>query len=731
MADVILRIINEGVTEAIQGVASVGKAYDDLSKKSKEATAEQGKGFKASADAAEKTKTAFDKMAPAVAKPISEIQKLKKEIKDFQNAALKAGEGTKEFAKAIAEAGKRKADLNDLQQAVALLDPDVKAKAFLNLSQTIISGFAAGQGALAAFGVTSEDSTKTLVKLQSAMAFGQFLSSLGELGDTFKVLQVQIRNSEIAQKAFNLVSQANPYVLLATTLGAVGAAFLYSASATEEDTKAFVDNAEALKVANALRDDLIQKLAEISISLQEEAGLISAATATELRLRLKGNLEVSKIEKAKADELAKLRGFENAQEKKSHDDALKNAVKSKKDKAKLLDGLASQELENQAKQGEESIKQLESLNEKENQVAKQFDDAIKKQEELTQKEIKLANDKIANEEAKKQKAYEQKLADDLRDLIQKNASEDANILLDITKKSNNDQLTEFEAKIFRQNLILQRDQDARNQFLETFGKTEIEIKIKQLEDEQKLLLENVAFTEQERFAIIKDTETKISALKQAQLNSQLQGLSQQFQNIAQLEAAFGAQTKAGASAQALVATYLSAQNSFAFGASLGGPILGGIFAAIATAAGLANVAKINGVEFAEGGYTGDGGKYDEAGIVHKGEFVMTKEKTAKHRSLFEAIHNDQQLGFADLASLLKGTGVTLNPDVPAKILKSYDLHDQKQITIRSESDKRLANIEKELKAWRSESTNKEQIIETPNGTVFKKGNVIRIIRRKK
>jgi hypothetical protein len=45
--------------------------------------------------------------------------------------------------------------------------------------------------------------------------------------------------------------------------------------------------------------------------------------------------------------------------------------------------------------------------------------------------------------------------------------------------------------------------------------------------------------------------------------------------------------------------------------------------------------------FAKGGYTGDGGKYDEAGTVHKGEFVFTKEQTAKYRPLFEAIHTGQ------------------------------------------------------------------------------------------
>lgn len=33
--------------------------------------------------------------------------------------------------------------------------------------------------------------------------------------------------------------------------------------------------------------------------------------------------------------------------------------------------------------------------------------------------------------------------------------------------------------------------------------------------------------------------------------------------------------------------------------------------------------------WAEGGYTGDGGKYEPAGVVHKGEYVITKERTAQ------------------------------------------------------------------------------------------------------
>lgn len=45
--------------------------------------------------------------------------------------------------------------------------------------------------------------------------------------------------------------------------------------------------------------------------------------------------------------------------------------------------------------------------------------------------------------------------------------------------------------------------------------------------------------------------------------------------------------------------------------------------------------------YANGGYTGDGGKYDPAGVVHKGEFVFTKEAT-------------QRIGAKNLYRLMRG-----------------------------------------------------------------------------
>lgn len=64
--------------------------------------------------------------------------------------------------------------------------------------------------------------------------------------------------------------------------------------------------------------------------------------------------------------------------------------------------------------------------------------------------------------------------------------------------------------------------------------------------------------------------------------------------------------------------------------------------AAAVAALVAGVAALKGAfsagGFEEGGYTGDGGKKQPAGIVHKGEFVVTAENTRKFRPVLEYMH---------------------------------------------------------------------------------------------
>lgn len=65
-----------------------------------------------------------------------------------------------------------------------------------------------------------------------------------------------------------------------------------------------------------------------------------------------------------------------------------------------------------------------------------------------------------------------------------------------------------------------------------------------------------------------------------------------------------------------------------------------------------------GDSFAVGGYTGDGGKYTPAGIVHRGEYVITKEATARlGRGYLDYLNYGTRRGFAT------GGGVAV-PNVP-------------------------------------------------------------------
>jgi phage-related minor tail protein len=85
------------------------------------------------------------------------------------------------------------------------------------------------------------------------------------------------------------------------------------------------------------------------------------------------------------------------------------------------------------------------------------------------------------------------------------------------------------------------------------------------------------------------------------------------------------------------------------------------------------IASVIGGGFAEGGYTGNGGKYEPAGVVHKGEYVMSKSATsAIGVGNLAALHSHAVRGYANgglvamgaaSASTARsgGTGDTSNP----------------------------------------------------------------------
>jgi hypothetical protein len=100
--------------------------------------------------------------------------------------------------------------------------------------------------------------------------------------------------------------------------------------------------------------------------------------------------------------------------------------------------------------------------------------------------------------------------------------------------------------------------------------------------------------------------------------------------------------------QAVAQTATAAINAYSSAAAVPvvGWVLAPIAAATAVAAGMLQVAAIKKQQeasqaqgYAEGGFTGDGGKYEVAGVVHKGEWVASKEllQSPVARPMIEAL----------------------------------------------------------------------------------------------
>ena len=105
--------------------------------------------------------------------------------------------------------------------------------------------------------------------------------------------------------------------------------------------------------------------------------------------------------------------------------------------------------------------------------------------------------------------------------------------------------------------------------------------------------------------------------------------------------------------------------------------------------------------FAEGGFTGNGGKYEPAGIVHKGEFVADQQLTNSHNGTFALMHNGgsnediiNQLAF-ELGYKVEGTDnsilKTIALNTANKAHKTYDNNGKLKVVIQGNLTKRYLN----------------------------------------
>lgn len=157
----------------------------------------------------------------------------------------------------------------------------------------------------------------------------------------------------------------------------------------------------------------------------------------------------------------------------------------------------------------------------------------------------------------------------------------------------------------------------------------------------------------------------ITSTTQSMMDSGLSILADGFgQQSGIYKAAFAA-SKAYAIAQSMVA--INAGIAQAASLPLPSNLMAMATVAMETANIVSNIKAVADTGFASGGYTGPGGKYQPAGIVHKGEYVFDQASTNRIGvSQLEALRNGQPLD-ATLGRTGFGTGVqNVNSDNSSK-----------------------------------------------------------------
>jgi len=174
------------------------------------------------------------------------VSDLKKSIIDLKNQALKVGEDTPLGRQFIADAGKAKDRLSDLNKQVdSFQDAGSKFGAVTKLVGSLAGGFQAAQGAAALFGAAGEDVQQVLVKVQAATAAAQGIQALAgitdEIGAVKKIALATASNvAGAAAKLFGIstasamaVATAGLTVVIAAVVSLI--AYLGSASDASEE----------------------------------------------------------------------------------------------------------------------------------------------------------------------------------------------------------------------------------------------------------------------------------------------------------------------------------------------------------------------------------------------------------------------------------------------------------------------------------------------------------------
>jgi hypothetical protein len=530
----------------------------------------------------------------------------------------------------------------------------------------VTGAFSAVQGTMASFGVESEAVESALLKVQGAMALQQGVQSIKEALPAMTALKTSVvsafQGMTTASKAFMLTGIG----LVITAIAAAVAAFDGMGKSTEQLiaeqkklTKAFDDQSAAIdrnKQQMEARIDTEIAYAEAvgksekDIARIREQGTEDLINETNKQIKIQqqrldfltseeNKLSINRkaTSKEQFDELSR-NNQKEVNETKNHLNKLKVENNARRNEIKL-DTLRQKTEENEAikaKEEEERQAAADRAKQRASDAAQQRRDALAQlrdaQNEFTEQERLSYMTEQEREVYEVNKKYEEliKLAEKYKQdtaILKENQLNEVN---NINTKYAQEELTaeaEKQARLTEQQKAAQEEAlDAEEAFQEQYRQATTSQNQLELDAVNEKYFQLITLAEQygmdttalkvrqeeELAAVDKKYKDEQEAREKALASQRLDAVKGGLDAIANLAGAFAGQSeksqrrafnvqKAAGIASATIDTYKSAQAAFA---SAGNPILGAVFAAIAVAAGIANIAKISKTKFEGGGGAG-------------------------------------------------------------------------------------------------------------------------------
>ncbi len=424
-----------------------------------------------------------------------ELIQAQQKFGDYSKEALSAAKNLAQLRDRIAEAG----------ETANLFDPGKKFQAVAGAVSAMASGFAVAQGAMGLFGAESEEVEKTLLKVQSAMALSQGLSTLADSAKDFQRLKsvvVDAMKSIATAKSLDTVATEANAVATTTSTVAVVADTAAKGGATIATT--------ALTVAtNILNASIAILTAPIFLVIAAIAGLVAGIGyltgafgdfSGEAAAAEKANKELNR----EIDNLAKSSEEANKEMERSNNYLLDMAKASGASSAELRK-LAEQLINNEVAEKRLNAVKAQSIFLEARRVAS-LEDATESQKETAKKAYELFKEQngIYNDSLDERK----QMALNHRVQIRQEETDAENKLAEDRKKANEKRLAEQkEANKKRQEEQKRADEEARKSELEKFRRAE-----EDYDNAQKIISESRKANEN---SLLTENEIKVNAENEA------------------------------------------------------------------------------------------------------------------------------------------------------------------------------------------------------------------------